>query len=235
MTDPIRWSDSDDPANAAERMLMRSGQDLAMPDAEKQAVWNQILGALPPVGPVAAAKAAILASRGSLLALKVLCALGVAAGLAVGTHYWLSRAPVLAPSAPSLPATASASAMATASATATPTLDTTSHATQARDVTPAPSPSMAPSRASQLREESIAVMAARQALRENDAGKALRLLEQAQLRFKKGVLAEEREALTIEALAKSGQKARASARAAAFLHNYPRSPHAADVQPFVAK
>jgi outer membrane protein assembly factor BamD (BamD/ComL family) len=88
---------------------------------------------------------------------------------------------------------------------------------------------------SQLKEESQAVMAARQALRSNDAGRALHLLEQAQVRFKRGALTEEREALTIEALAKTGQSAQASARAQAFLAQYPRSPHAADVQRFIAK
>jgi len=86
-----------------------------------------------------------------------------------------------------------------------------------------------------LREESLAVMAARQVLRTNDTKGALRLLEQAQRRFGKGGLAEEREALTIEALARSGQTARASMRAAAFLRNHPRSPHATDVQQFSEK
>jgi hypothetical protein len=94
---------------------------------------------------------------------------------------------------------------------------------------------LAVSRASQLREESLAVMAARQALRANDPLKALRLLEQAQQRFRKGALTEEREALSIEALAKAGQSARASTRAQAFLTHYPRSPHAADIQRFVTK
>ena len=78
-------------------------------------------------------------------------------------------------------------------------------------------------------------MAARQALRANDAGKALHLLTQAQQRFRNGALVEEREALSIEAMARTGQSARASARAQAFVKRHPRSPHAADVQRFIAK
>lgn len=87
---------------------------------------------------------------------------------------------------------------------------------------------------SQLKEESQAVLAARRALRAGDAATGLRILEKAQQRFGVGALSEEREALWIEALARSGDAARASKRAKAFLSSHPRSPHTADVQRYVS-
>ena len=86
------------------------------------------------------------------------------------------------------------------------------------------------SRASRLAEESRMVLEARNALRSGDPGAALRLLEAARIAFPDGGLVQEREALTIEALARSGQREVASRRAEAFLRDYPKSPHAADVR-----
>jgi outer membrane protein assembly factor BamD (BamD/ComL family) len=74
---------------------------------------------------------------------------------------------------------------------------------------------------------------ARDALRRGDASGALQKIEEARSRFAGGMLGQEREALTIEALYKSGQKGAASARAAAFLRAYPMSPHAARLQTFL--
>lgn len=88
-------------------------------------------------------------------------------------------------------------------------------------------------RASRLREESLLLGQARGALRGGNAGEALRLLEVSRTRFPDGMLGQEREALTIEALARGGNRAAASARAAAFVRAYPQSPHAQRVQSFV--
>ncbi|HMA94393.1 MAG TPA: hypothetical protein VKP30_16995 [Polyangiaceae bacterium] len=100
--------------------------------------------------------------------------------------------------------------------------------------TPSPAgTSSAASAVSLLKEESQVVLAARQALRAGDATTGLRILEKAQQRFGAGILSEEREALWIEALARSGDRARASKRAKAFLSSHPRSPHTADVQRYV--
>jgi hypothetical protein len=89
--------------------------------------------------------------------------------------------------------------------------------------------------ASRLREESLAVLAARRTLRTGDAGGALRLLEAARRDFPSGMLGQEREALTIEALARSGAKEVARKRADTFLSNYPKSPYASDVRAFASK
>ncbi len=87
-------------------------------------------------------------------------------------------------------------------------------------------------RASRLREESLAVLEIRRTLRGGNPGRALSLLEQARQNFSAGVLGQEREALTIEALVGAGSRAQAEKRAAAFLRNYPQSPFAADVTKF---
>jgi hypothetical protein len=152
----------------------------------------------------------------------------------VAGYHWLKKSRPVAPEESTAAVVASAAPAITASVSALDAAPLTPRP-EVPSASAAGSQAPAAFRASQLREESLAVMAARQALRSHDASKALHLLEQAQQRFKKGALAEEREALTIEALAKSGQNARASARAQAFLLNYSRSPHAADVQRFITK
>jgi len=87
-----------------------------------------------------------------------------------------------------------------------------------------------PLRESRLREESLLVLEAREGLRSGRASLVLRQLEAARTRFPDGTLAQEREALTIEALWRSGQTAAARQRAETFARTYPGSPHAARVQ-----
>ncbi len=84
-----------------------------------------------------------------------------------------------------------------------------------------------------LREEREVVNQARTALRGGDTAGAMRLLEQARQKFPGGALGQEREALAIETLAKSGAREAASTRAAAFIKAHPTSPHAARLQVFV--
>ena len=74
---------------------------------------------------------------------------------------------------------------------------------------------------------------ARNALRGGNSAGALTILSQAQQRFGSGVLGQEREALTIEALAKSGQSAAANARGQVFLKNYANSPYAARIRALI--
>ena len=90
-----------------------------------------------------------------------------------------------------------------------------------------------PDAATTARWESAMVGRARNQLRSGQAGKALQTLEAIRKRAPGGVLVQEREALTIEALAASGQSATASARAEAFLSRFPASPHASRVRTFV--
>jgi hypothetical protein len=61
------------------------------------------------------------------------------------------------------------------------------------------------------------------------------LLDAARTEFAEGALVQEREALSIEALSRSGQREAADRRAAAFLRAYPGSPHVASVKTFIRR
>jgi hypothetical protein len=87
-----------------------------------------------------------------------------------------------------------------------------------------------PTSAGRLREETTLIREARQALRQGDAARALKLLDECRRLFPRGVLEQERERLAIEALSRSGRAAEASARAASFLRKYPDSPHAGEIR-----
>jgi hypothetical protein len=80
------------------------------------------------------------------------------------------------------------------------------------------------------RQESRAIAAARDALRSGQFASALATLEETRLRYPNGILGQEREALTIEALVAADRRAEAEKRAAAFLRDHPESPHAARVR-----
>jgi hypothetical protein len=123
-------------------------------------------------------------------------------------------APAEIPSSPLVPATSRRA-----------TTGTARHAKPSTEESTTPSDS--------LRLESKAVLDAREALRAGDCGAALTRLDEARSRFPAGALPQEREVLSIEALDCSGRKDEAGERAAAFLRNYPTSPHAASVRRFV--
>ncbi|HKQ70905.1 MAG TPA: hypothetical protein VJT73_16275 [Polyangiaceae bacterium] len=88
--------------------------------------------------------------------------------------------------------------------------------------------------ADDARQETRLVASAREALRAGHVGVASGLLEQARVRFPRGVLLQEREALAIEALVQSGQRGLAMERAQSFYRNYPQSPHVARIRAVTA-
>jgi hypothetical protein len=75
-------------------------------------------------------------------------------------------------------------------------------------------------------DESALILAARQALRSGAPAVALERLASARRKFPRGALVQERDALEIEALARSGARDAAARRAAEFLKRYPKSPYA---------
>jgi hypothetical protein len=82
--------------------------------------------------------------------------------------------------------------------------------------------------ASRIRAERLTLEQARGALHRGDPGSALRLVEGSG----GGVLAQEREVLSIEALSAAGRHAEAKSRARAFVSRFPESPHNAHVSQF---
>jgi hypothetical protein len=85
---------------------------------------------------------------------------------------------------------------------------------------------------SQLREEATLLARARDELRAGALAAAFATLEAARRRFSAPELVQEREALGIELLHRSGETAAARQRARAFLERFPESPHAARVRGF---
>jgi outer membrane protein assembly factor BamD (BamD/ComL family) len=83
---------------------------------------------------------------------------------------------------------------------------------------------------SKLREEAQLLRRAREALRRGDLPAASSALDTATHAFPRGALTEEREALSIELLSRSGQREAARLRAATFLREFPASPYAANVR-----
>jgi hypothetical protein len=76
----------------------------------------------------------------------------------------------------------------------------------------------------------LALMKQAQALTGTNPTQALALCAEHQQRFARGVLAEEREAIAVEALLRLGQKTEAQARARRFLRDHPGSAYRARMQ-----
>jgi hypothetical protein len=248
MSDPKHLTDEGAGATDLERELLFAAQEVGLSAAEKRAIWASVaLHALPTatlsVAPSGAlAKASLSLSpwfKGLLVALSLG---GVSAGI-----YELHRLPssaaqaslagasaglaasVSTPEPLSMPEADPSAAVASNTPNAAlleaPTASNGAAASASHEANASESKSA-------LGEESVAVLEIRRTLRAGDASGALRLLEQARQRFPHGALGQEREALSIEALAKSGSPDAAARKAAAFLRAHPKSPYAADVQSF---
>jgi TolA-binding protein len=96
-------------------------------------------------------------------------------------------------------------------------------------VAPPPTPAPASAR-DRARLESQRVAEARALLHAGDPRGALALLHSVASEFPNGVLVQEREALTVDALLASGDRDGARQRASDFVQRYPDSPHAPAVQ-----
>jgi len=242
MNDPRRWTDEGGEATALERELVGAGRDAGPSHEQKRMVWGAIAGQAIPsaTGPGAAPASGASASIG----LTVLKGTAIVALLGAGivASYRTMRGPI----PPSTRSPAPAPVPAEQPPSAAPPLGGEPAAEGPRSVKVAHSAPAAPrpnaaaaaalaenARASQLREESAMILGARRVLRAGDPAGALTLLDAARTRFPGGILVQEREALTIEALVRSGQRALATKRAEAFLRDYPKSPHGADVRSFV--
>ncbi len=250
MTDPQYLSDEGSEATDLERELLLAAQGVRLENKEREAIWASVSAQVAALN-AGAAGAAVGAPGAAAKAVwvltptvKAMLVVGALAGFsAVG--YGLSRTPA-APTeraAPFAPAPTAARPNPTTDAVARmPELPVTQAAPSASTaVSPDAMPrsvvsahDSAAQEKSALRDESAAVLEIRRTLRGGDASSALRMLEQARQRFPRGALSQEREALTIEALAKSGAKAAAARRAQSFLHTYPKSPYVSDVQSFAA-
>lgn len=257
MIAPKRWLDDAGEAGDAEQELLRAGLVMDPPEGAAREVWAALLTKLPPPGgPAGAGGKAAVAGKAAAGAAKAGAAVG--AGVAKSALIGAGSALVLvaaytavAPPRSDAPAGASAvtasssarlevGAPRSSSVAPGPTVEASASAS-AEPAAPrqvgeraaaASATREALERETMLREESRQVGAARAALRRGDAQGALGMLEGIGERFPHGTLGQEREALAIEALAKSGRRGEASTRAAAFIEAHPASPLVERVQPF---
>ncbi len=133
-------------------------------------------------------------------------------------------------SQPKPSAVVATSAPIASTASATPSVVDTSTVNAA-----APSASAATLMQSRLREESELIARARTEVRAGYFAAALGTLDDTRTKFPNGVLAQEREALTIEALFKLGKRDEASRRFADFSRDNPGSPHTARLARILAE
>ena len=243
---PVRWLDGGGGSDRARSLLSHAG-DADPPEGAERAVWTALLGRLPPPDPGGGFDAGGGAAGGGALGALKAAGLGVLAGLVVSTGALVATSgggDAVHPSAPPAPTPAAALAPAPA-AEPEPQPEPVQPVEPPRVAARAPVPSataatsvgaLEPSESerkqSQLLEESRALSAARDALRRGDAAGALATVEAVRARFPASVLGQEREALTIQALAQAGQRDAARSRARAFLAKFPKSPHAASLARF---
>jgi predicted lipid-binding transport protein (Tim44 family) len=253
MSDPKRWRETE----TKEIAMLLDELSKVEPTAEvRESVWTKIAPTLPPgPGPTSppdgtgggrgGGGGAGPATGG--LAAKVIGPAIVALG-ASAVAIWMATRP--APAPPSAVPTSdvpvvTASAMNQVSAepsaaplpaaevpTEPPAIATSAprmHAAPKLFVAPAPSAS-AVSAADRLREEAEGVRKVRLLLREKNAPAALAELDRLAKLVPNGPLEEEREVLTIEALASAGNTDAARRRAERFLFERPTSVHAARVR-----
>ena len=233
-------------------LLRHADRSFAPPPAAESAVWRGVEGALAVASlaplPLATAPAQVasLAPQKLALAFSWKAGLGLLALGLLGTvpiYLWSRGAPP-APAAVAVPTVAStlppglavnplpaaplepsevAPALLPAPApVASPALTAAVAVPRAASTTPA---------ASAPAPEAATLLEARRAIRTGETARALALLESVS---PKGALAEEREVLTIEALA-PGDLPRAQKRAAQFLRQHPQSPYRGRVEAVLAR
>ena len=246
MTDPRRWLDSGEPLTVAERRALGADLDHEAMRSAKGAVRAALALKLSAAGPAAASSGAALKSGAAKLApLTILKSVVVGFGLVAAVNVGLSlreqRAPTPpvhagstggvgprhGPPPPTPPANEPAAlppAAGTPVSAAAPG-STPRHAEPTRSGSE-PSPTAgAPSLG-----ESQRVARARALLRAGRASDAFEVLQALARDEPNGLLGQEREALSIQALAALGQRDAARQRAAVFATRYPNSPHLTTVQ-----
>jgi hypothetical protein len=252
-SDPVRWLE-DEEASGLERQLVRSAGPCEPPAGAEDRIWGALALRLPPGdGGGSGGAEGLGAGAGALGTLGALksAGIGAVAGLLVAGAASFADSPpprqagptaptaVMAAAAPEVPKTAAAAVSAPPPAAAAPSAPG-QRAIAARQAERAPISSVGSLADhsgrgdSQLREESRALQAVRDALRRGDAVGALATLEATRARHPASVLGQEREALTIQALARAGQRDAARSRARAFLEKFPTSPHAESLARFAA-
>lgn len=255
MSDPLRLlEDSSEELSDSVRSLLLVGTNAAPPKELGAEVWAGLSAKLPAAGstlgsPQGASGAGLQGAHVGGLLLKAALAVVTVGALVFGVRALLvtdqpalvAQKPTLADAPPALQASPVPAPVPDTPPDAPPAASSglpihaasAVHSGKAAALRTPVVASAQPAELSNASEESRLVAAARDALRAGNSAGALSLLSQAQQRFGAGVLGQEREALTIEALSKSGQRAAAQARGQAFLKSYANSPYSARIRSIV--
>ena len=132
---------------------------------------------------------------------------------------WPARKPSVAPAVPARSQQRAEPVVLPPPAVPAPVVQVPAPAAPANADAPASSPALAPS----SRRE-IAQLVRIRALLQSDPAAAYRLAQRGEREFPRGVLSEERQALRVLALAKSGEMDAARSKAREFFDRYPQSP-----------
>jgi hypothetical protein len=234
--DPERILGQNGTADALERELLQSLRDVGPKAQQKQAVWGALAAQLAAASVASAAQAssgtALKTGAASLLP-KTLAA-KVLVGAALGGSAITAAIVYLDQREPPPSAIPVATSIATAGPRAAPRepLPPTSPSANApcsdcKPVTEMASPrrTTEPPKVDKLAEESALLTEARARLRGGDVVGAQGALDRLQQKFPRGVLAQEREVLSIELLSARGDDAAARRKARAFVSAHPKSPH----------
>jgi hypothetical protein len=250
--DPPRLVDAEGGSDRLRSLLEECRNDVATPDDVKRLesrlmplIW------LPPVaaGPGATAASgsgatSTTAATTSGVALKAGAAIVIAAGLA-GGGFWLSKSTSQSNDAHS-PASTETRKSAPAEVETPPTPEPPTAPGEVDEQTPpkAAPTTNAPGRSSALdRErsepgESVSesdLLGRAQAALRTDPNRALGLAAEHRRKFPNGVLVQEREVLSIEALERLGRHKEAVARADGFLRSFPGSAHRSKVNAVIGR
>jgi len=209
------WLDDMDPDLKEERSLLRRLGAQQPPVGSVERGWAALAAEIGVQGAgVAAGHAAQHAARGVKWALwgKAAAVVGFAGGVAFTSVQLLQGPPALVTPPVAAPP---------------PSVDVAPV-----EQVPSPDKPRVPSAGSTLAEEGKLLGKARQLVQLGRTREALELLESSAQRYPRSVLSQEREVLTIEALAASGASAVAKQRARRFLDRYPASPYVERLQRF---
>jgi TolA-binding protein len=229
------WLEDGDPALRVERSLLKRLNEQAPPAGSVDQGWAALAAEIPALhggglagsSPVHAAHAA--GGTGVVLAAKIVAGVAIAGGV-----LWGGSALLKPESASPSPHHELVIPAETPPAPRAPEAVTETSPEQA---VAKPEPPMAPahpaSSATTLVEEGRLLAKAHELVQSGQSQDALEVLRLSQARYPRSVLYQEREVLTIEALAATGAASSAKQRAERFLKRYPNSPHAGRLQRFV--
>jgi len=230
MSDPERLLSGTGAEQGLEREVLSSLRLVSVPTQAKAAIWgaisSQVLQSAAAAAPASLWQVALKATLASKATLAVPI---VAVALAAGVYRQRLATTTTVPAA--APAVVVAAVAPSTTGTSEPK---PSAAEPAEAAAPVEHPAAPAPRKDGLARESALLTRARAELRAGNAAAAQSTLSHLQKEFGAGALRQEREVLTIEALAAQGNASAAGRRAAAFIAEHPESPHASALRRFVA-